>query len=242
MPDATRAKTHASGAAGARRSRGTACGKALTDVARRVVTAGAEAEPSAPLTGRRRARRSWQRSGDRSLHQLDDLLLYHGAPLLQRVRHRPQIPVVEVGRVLEAQGRVPVAELARVLEEDDDLAVRVRVGGHPVPGLWRQIRCGSGHRQMHALGERTILGCHRRDLVADLLQPVGLPGALLALGAQLVGAPLHRGTLLSGEAAGLGRGILRGHSHTPFRRSRPGPMPAIWGKARPDDTLALLDS
>src|SRR5258708_20312583 len=121
MPDATRAKTHASGAAGARRSRGTACGKALTDVARRVVTACAEAEPSAPLTGQRHARRSWQRSGDRSLHQLDDLLLYHGAPLLQRERHRPQIPAVEVGPVREAQGRVPVAQLPPLLQQTPDL-------------------------------------------------------------------------------------------------------------------------
>src|SRR5215470_6557910 len=76
--------------------------------------------PPAPLTGQRHARRPRQRSGDRGLHQLGDLLLDRGAPLLQRVRDRPQVPVVEVGLVLEAQGRVPVAELARVLEEDDD--------------------------------------------------------------------------------------------------------------------------
>jgi len=71
-------RTRAHAAVGARHSRVTAFGKALKDVARRVVTAGAEAEPSAPLTEQRHAR--W--SGDRSLHQLDDLRLYHGAPLL----------------------------------------------------------------------------------------------------------------------------------------------------------------
>jgi Glyoxalase-like domain len=63
---------------------------------------------------------------------------------------------------------------------------------------------------MHALGERAILRCHLRDLVEDRLQAVGLPGALLALGAQLGGALLHRGTLPGAEAAGLGPGILRG--------------------------------
>ena len=41
-------------AVGARRSRVTACGKAPRDVTRRVVTAGAEAEPSASLTEQRR--------------------------------------------------------------------------------------------------------------------------------------------------------------------------------------------
>src|SRR5487761_552187 len=88
---------------------------------------------------------------------------------------------------------------------------------------------------MHALGERTILRRHLRDPVEDRLQPVGLLSALLTLGAQLGGALLHRGTLLSGEAVGLGLGILRRHSRTPFRHSGPGMLPAIWGKARPGD-------
>ena len=43
---------------------------------------------------------------------------------------------------------------------------------------------------MHALGERTILRRHLRDPVEDRLQPVGLLGALLALRAQLGGAPI----------------------------------------------------
>ena len=135
-----------------------------------------------------------------------------GLHFLERVRHRPHVAVVEVRRLLEAQGRVPVVELARVLEEDDDLAVRVRVGGHPVPGLRRQLGGGRGHRHMHALGERTILRRHLRDPVEDRLQAVRLLGALLALGAQLGGALLHRGTLVGAEAAGVGFGILPGHS------------------------------
>jgi len=86
---------------------------------------------------------------------------------------------------------------------------------------------------MHALGERAILRRHLRDLVEDRLQAVGFPGALLALGAQLGGALLHRGTLLGAEAAGLGPGILPGHS----RASLPGAqglgiMPPLRRKAR----------
>src|SRR6266496_4542746 len=69
---------------------------------------------------------------------------------------------------------------------------------------------------MHAPGERAILRCHLRDAVQDRLQAVGLPGALRAPGAQLGGACLHRGTLLGAEAAGLGPGIVRGHSRASF--------------------------
>ena len=94
--------------------------------------------------------------GDRRLHQLDNLLLHRRAPLLERVRRRPQVAVVEVRRVLEAERRVPVAELAGVLEEDDDLAVLVRVGGHAVPGLRRQLGGVRGHRHVHPLGERAV--------------------------------------------------------------------------------------
>src|SRR5215475_8274301 len=159
-------------------------------------------------------------SGDRSRYQFGDLLFHLAAPLRERVRHRPHAAVVEVRRVLEAQGRVAVVELARVLEEDDDLAVGVRVRGHPVPGLRRQLGRGRGDRHMHALGQRTILRCHLRDAVEDRLQAVGLLGALLALGAQLGGALLHRGTLLGGEAAGLGIYILRGHFRASFLDAR----------------------
>jgi Major Facilitator Superfamily len=137
---------------------------------------------------------------------MDELCTAHGTP---------------ASTPMKAQGRVPVAELSRVLEEDDGLAVRVRAGGQPVPGLWRQIRGGSGHRHIHALGGRTIGRRRLRDLVEDRLQPVGLLGALLALGAQLGSARFHRGTLLGGEAVRLGLGILRRHSRAPFRRHGP---------------------
>jgi hypothetical protein len=171
-------------------------------------------------------RRSRQQSGDGSLDQVGDLLFDHGTPVLERVRHRPEVPVVEVGRVLEAQGRVAVAELAGVLKEDDDLAVRVGVRRHPVPGLGQQLRGGRGHGHMDALGECTIFRCHLRDLVEHRLQPVGLFGTLLTLGAQLGGAFLHRCTLRGAEAVSLALRIVRRHSASAFRRSWPGPVPA----------------
>ncbi|MFZ0190743.1 MAG: hypothetical protein WAL72_27815 [Streptosporangiaceae bacterium] len=96
---------------------------------------------------------------------------------------------------------------------------------------------------MHALGKRTILRCHPRDAVQDCLQAVGFLGALLALGAQLGGALLHRGTLSGAEPAGLGRGILRGHCRASFPGAQGlGVMPAFHRKARPGHTVALLDS
>ena len=116
------------------RSTVTGCEITLRAMARVGHDSEAEAEPpegAVPEDDAVAPRRSRHRSGDRGLHHLGDFLLHRGAPLLQRVRHRPHIAVVEVCRVLEAQGRVAVAELARVLEEDDDLAVRVRVTGIP---------------------------------------------------------------------------------------------------------------
>src|SRR5438105_2866464 len=89
-----------------------------------------------PRSGSSAVRLPTASRGDRHLHQFDDLLLDRGAPPLERERHRPHVCVVQIGRVLEAQGRVAVFELARVLEEDDNLAGLVGVGGHPVPGLW----------------------------------------------------------------------------------------------------------
>src|SRR5947199_418335 len=69
---------------------------------------------------------------------------------------------------------------------------------------WSSDVCSSD-LHVHALGQRTVLRCHLRDPVEHRLQAVGLLGALLALGAQLGGALLHRGTLL-GE---IGRASCR---------------------------------
>src|SRR5712692_9690270 len=87
---------------------------------------------------------------------------------------------------------------------------------------------------MHALGERAILRYHLRDAVEDRLQAVGPLGALLALGAQLGGACLHRGTLLGAEAFGLALGILRGHSRASFPDAQGlGVMPAFTERLGP---------
>jgi hypothetical protein len=66
---------------------------------------------------------------------------------------------------------------------------------------------------VHPLGEHAVLRRHGRDGVEHRLQPVGLLGALLALGPQLGGTLLHRRALLGAEPArfGLGRGPLRRH-------------------------------
>src|SRR5580658_9294188 len=159
----------------------------------------------------------YRSSGHCSLDQFGNLPLYGRGPLLYRERHGPHVPVVEVRSVLELECRVPHVEFARVLEGDDDLAVLVGVGGHPIPGLRQQLRGGSAHRRMDALGHGAILWRHLCDRVEDRLQPVGLFRALLALSAQLRGALLHRGTLCSSEAAGPGLGTLRGHCHPTFR-------------------------
>src|SRR5438034_10244972 len=52
----------------------------------------------------------------------------------------PHRAVVELRAVVEAEHRVPLLELRGVAEEADDLAVLVRVRGHSVPGLWREVR------------------------------------------------------------------------------------------------------
>ena len=95
--------------------------------------------------------------------------------------------------------------------KSDEVIERCRARGHEGQRREEQTdeRRGSPH-------ERTILRRHLRDPVEDRLQPVGLLGALLALGAQLGGALLHRGTLLGAEAVGLGPGTLPGHSRLPF--------------------------
>jgi hypothetical protein len=73
-------------------------------------------------------------------------------------------------------------------------------------------------------------------------RPSAFLAPCFALGAQLGGAFLHRGTLPGAEAAGLAPCILRGHSRVSFPDAqRPGVMPAFHRKARPGHTVALLD-
>src|SRR3712207_5990845 len=72
------------------------------------------------------------------LHERADPRLFCGTQLLQRIGGRPHGAFVEVRRVAEAQRRVPRVELLCALEEADYLAVLLGVGGHPVPGLWRE--------------------------------------------------------------------------------------------------------
>jgi len=72
---------------------------------------------------------------------------------------------------------------------------------------------------MHTLGKHTILRRHLLDPVEDRLQSVGPLGALLALGAQLGGALLHRGTLLGAKTVGLSLELVRRHSRASFRLS-----------------------
>src|SRR5579875_2668662 len=61
---------------------------------------------------------------------------------------------------------------------------------------------------MHPLAQGPILGAHAGDGVEGGLELVGLPGPLLALGAQLGGPLLHGGSLGHTEAVGLGGGAL----------------------------------
>src|SRR5689334_14382791 len=62
---------------------------------------------------------------DRRGDQLGHLLLHLGRPRRDGEADRPDVAVVEAGRVLELQARVALAELARVLEREDDLALGV---------------------------------------------------------------------------------------------------------------------
>src|SRR5438309_8536190 len=80
----------------------------------------------------------------RSAHRLLDELRDPGLVCLGQLLHRegdgPHGAVVELRAVVEAEHRVPLLELRGVAEEADDLAVLVRVSGHSVPGLRREVR------------------------------------------------------------------------------------------------------
>src|SRR2546430_12089968 len=80
------------------------------------------------------------RSAHRLLDELRDPGLVCLGQLLQREGDGPHGAVVELRAVVEAEHRVPLLELRGVAEEADDLAVLVRVRGHSVPGLRREVR------------------------------------------------------------------------------------------------------
>src|SRR4051812_43006891 len=75
---------------------------------------------------------------DRFSHKRADLLLVCGGQLFQGEGHRPQIAVIDGRRVVEAECCVPSIELLRSLKEADDLALLIRIRGHPVPEFWRE--------------------------------------------------------------------------------------------------------
>src|SRR5829696_3881044 len=152
-------------------------------------------------------------SARRPLHERADPCLCGGTQLLQRKGGRPHGAFVEVRLVAEAERRVPRVELLGALEEADDLAVLVGVGGHPVPGLRRELWCARLDDLVEPLGHGAIRLRH----LGDLREHGALPFRLLRFPFQLFGALPHRGSSLVRESLGLlaGRGgalggLLRG--------------------------------
>ena len=71
----------------------------------------------------------------------------------------------EVCLVAEAEGGVARAELAGALEEAHHFAI-ARIGGHAVPGAWREPRLGGRHELVHPRGEGAVVVVELRcDLV-----------------------------------------------------------------------------
>src|SRR5262249_41058077 len=102
--------------------------------------------------------------------------------------------------------------------EAHDLAVLVRVGGHPVPRPRREARRGGLDDRVHPLRDRAIRLVH----LGDLREHVALR-LLLALGRlQLAGALPHRGAFFGRELLrALRRWFLRSHGQrSSWMRSR----------------------
>src|SRR6185437_1316734 len=148
-------------------------------------------------------------SAHRLLHERGDLLLIGSSQLSERERDGPHIPAVEVRGVVEAEHCVPLLELRCVAEEDDDFAALVRVCGHPVPRLGREVGGALPDDGMNPLAESAILRRHLRERL--------LHRGLTVLGRlELFGASTHRRLFLGGESALL----LGGRAHrSPFVRS-----------------------
>src|SRR5215204_5777113 len=113
-------------------------------------------------------------SARRPLHERADLRLFGGTQLLQRKRGRPHGALVEVRLVAEAERSVPRVELLGALEEADDLAVLVGVGGHPVPGLRRELWCARLDDLVEPLGHGAIRLLHLGDLREHAAFPIRL--------------------------------------------------------------------
>src|SRR5829696_3003811 len=112
-------------------------------------------------------------SARRPLHERADPCLCGASQLLQRKRGRPHGALVEVRLVAEAKRSVPRVELLGALEEADDLAV-LGIGGHPVPGLRRELWCARLDDLVEPLGHGAIRYRHLGDLGEHGAFPVRL--------------------------------------------------------------------
>src|SRR5829696_2008534 len=145
-------------------------------------------------------------SARRPPHERADPCLCGGGQLLQRLqrkRGRPHGALVEVRLVAEAERCVPRVELLGALEEAHHLAVLVGVGGHPVPGLRRELWCARLDDLVEPLGHGAIRLRH----LGDLREHGAFPLRLLRFRLLLFGALPHRGSFLGRESLGL----LRAH-------------------------------
>src|SRR5215208_452872 len=143
-------------------------------------------------------------SAHRLLHERADLCLFGGGQLLQREGGWPHGASVEIRLVAEAEGGVPRSELLRALEVADDLAV-LGIRGHPVPGFRREGWRAGFDDGMEPLGHGAIRSLHLGDLREHDAFPVRFVRAWAAarFRLQLLGAVLHRGSLLVREPLGL---------------------------------------
>ncbi len=130
-------------------------------------------------------RGAWLRassSAHRFLHQRADPRLTGFSQLRQREGVRPHGAFVEVRLVAEAERRVPRLELLCTLEEADDVAVLIRIRGHPIPGFRREGWRAGGDDLMEPPGHGAIRFLHR----SDCRKHVAFPFCLVLGGANLL--------------------------------------------------------
>src|SRR5918992_4936450 len=142
------------------------------------------------------------------LHERGDPCLVSGGQLGQREGGRPHVAVVEVRGLLEAKGRIARLELIRGREEADDLAVFVRVRGHPVPGPRGELRRTGLDQLVDPLGHGPIRCRHLGDLREHVALTIRLVRALAPTSCRLplLDCLLQGGQLLLAECAGRCRG------------------------------------